>query len=86
MLHLNMRGYVSHIAEVTALIRDLPAKPFLVSLNETFLSEAIEQVKLEGYQVLARRDRKERWGGGVFVFVLDEYFPRVTLLDVSEEA
>ena len=86
MLHLNMRGYVSHIAEVTALIRDLPAKPFLVSLNETFLSEAIEQVKLEGYQVLARRDRKERWGGGVLVFVLDEYFPRVTLLDVSEEA
>ena len=86
MLHLNMRGYLSHIAEVTALIRDLPAKPFLVSLNETFLSEAIEQVKLEGYQVLARRDRKERWGGGVLVFVLDEYFPRVTLLDVSEEA
>ena len=33
MLHLNMRGYVSHIAEVIALIRDLPAKPFLVSLN-----------------------------------------------------
>ena len=60
MLHLNLRGYLSHIAEVTALIRDLPVKPFLVSLNETFLSKAVEQVKLEGYQVLARRDREGR--------------------------
>ena len=86
MLHLNMRGYLSHIAEVTALIRDLPAKPFLASLNETFLSKAVEQVKLEGYQVLARRDREGRWGGGVLVFVLDEYFPRVTLVDISKKA
>ena len=47
MLHLNLRGYLPHIAEVTSLISELPMKPFLVSLTETFLSKAVEQVKLE---------------------------------------
>ena len=47
MLHLNLRGYLSHITEVTALIRDLPVRPFLVRLNETFLNKAVEQVELE---------------------------------------
>ena len=71
MLHLNLRGYLSHIAETTALLRSMEEKPFLVSLNETFLSKAIEHVELEGYQVLARRDREGQWGGGVLVFVLE---------------
>ena len=86
MLHLNLRGYLSHIAEVTALIRGMSAKLFLVTLNETFLTKAVEDVALEGYQVLARRDRAGQWGGGVLVFVLDEYAPRVTLVEESEHA
>ena len=86
MLHLNLRGYLSHIAETTALLRGMEVKPFLVSLNETFLSKAIEHVELEGYQVLARRDREGKWGGGVLVFVLNEYAPRVTLVEISEAA
>ena len=86
MLHLNLRGFLSHIAEVTAVIRDMPAKPFLVCLNETFLTKAVEEVKLEGYQVLARRDREGQWGGGVLMFVMDAYFARVTLVGISESA
>ena len=86
MLHLNLRGYLSHIAEVTALVRGMIKKPFLVTLNETFLNKAIEHVQLEGYQVLARRDREGQWGGGILVFVLDEYAPRVTLVETSESA
>ena len=61
-------------------------KPFLVTLNDTFLSKAVEHVELEGYQLLARRDREGQWGGGVLVFVLDEYAPRVTLVEKSEVA
>ena len=80
MLHINLRGYVTHIAEVTALIRGIVNKPFLVTLNETFLTNALENVQLEGYKVLVRRDREGQWGGGVLVFVLDEYAPRVTLV------
>ena len=59
---------------------------FLVTMNETFLSKAIEKVDLEGYQLLVRRDREGQWGGGVLVFVLDEYAPRVTLVEKSEAA
>ena len=80
MLHLNLRGYLSHIAETTAILRGMEQKPFLVTLNETFLNKAIEHVELEGYQLLARRDREGQWGGGVLVFVLDKYAPRVTLV------
>ena len=86
MLHINLRGYVSHIAEVTAVLRGMVDKPFLVTLNETFLSKAIEHVELEGYQVLVRRDRVGQWGGGVLVFVLNEYAPRVTTVENSEAA
>ena len=61
MLFLNMRGYMSHIAETTALLRAMEEKPFLVCLNDTFLTKALENVELEGYQVLARRDRQGQW-------------------------
>ena len=54
MLHLNLRGYISYIAETIALLRAMEEKPFLVYLNETFLTKAVENVELEGYQVLAR--------------------------------
>ncbi len=52
MLQVNMRGYISHIAEIAAMIRLMACKPFIVSLNETFLTRAIEHVELEGYTVL----------------------------------
>ena len=58
MLHLNLRGHLSRVARIIALSRDLPAKPFLVNLNETFLTKAVAQVKLDAYQVLARRNRE----------------------------
>ena len=86
MLHLNLRGYVSHIVEVAALIRLMDFKPIIVSLNETFLTQAIEHVELEGYEVLCRRDRRGQWRGGVLVFVLKEFYPRVTLVEESERA
>ena len=86
MLLLNLRGFLSHIAEVTGVIREMPARPFLVCLNKTFLPTAVENVKLEGYQVLARRDREGQWGGGVVMFVVDAYFARVTLVGISGEA
>ena len=86
LLHLNLKGYLSHINETTALLHEMEAKPFIASLNEPFLTKAIKNVELEWYQVLARRDREGHWGGGVLVFVLDEYAPRVTLVEQSASA
>ena len=74
MLHFNLHGYISDIAEVTALLREIRRKPFIFTLNEIFLSKAIDNVEFEGYQVLARRNREGQWLGGVLVFVMDEYF------------
>ena len=45
--------------------------PFLVLSNETDVTKAIDNVQLEGYHVLARRDPEGQWGGGVLVFLLD---------------
>ena len=86
VLHLNLRGYLTHIAEVTALLRSLPCKPTLVTLNETFLTKAIPDIKLEGYTLLARRDRGDQWGGGVAVFVIAEQFANASVVEISETA
>ena len=73
MLHINLRSYLSHIAKVTAVLRGMVDKPSLVIMNGTFFSKAAEHVELEDYQVLSGRDRESQWGGGVLVFVFDEY-------------
>ena len=86
VLHINLRGYVSHIAEVTALLRSMPRTPTLVVFNETFLTKAIPDVQLEGYTLLARRDRVDQWGGGVAVFVLAEHFANASVVEISEAA
>ena len=70
MLLVNLRGYLFHIAETTALLRGLIDKPFLASLKQTFQNKEIEHVELKGYQVLARCDREGQCSGGVLVFVL----------------
>ena len=75
--------FVTHIIETIATLRKMKVQLIIVSLNETFLTKAIENVELEGYQVLARRNRKSKWGGGVLVFVLEEYYQRVTLVEQS---
>ena len=53
--------------------------PAIVCLNETFLDESVEDVSLEGYIMVARRDRADgRKGGGVAVYALDSIANRVT--------
>ena len=81
MLHLKLRGQLSHIAEIIAVISDFPAKLFLVSSNETFLTKAVEQVKLEGLLVLTRPARRR--GRGVLA-VSDECFLEVTAVHIIE--
>ena len=39
MLHINLRCYLSHITETTALLRSMDEKPFLVALNKIFIKK-----------------------------------------------
>ena len=61
-------------------------KPFRVGLHETFLTKAMENLQVESYQVLARRDREKQSGRGVLVFVLEHLFLTVTLVEQSASA
>ena len=48
------------MAELTATLRLMDKPPALVCLNETFLDKSVKTVQLEGYELVARRDRQGR--------------------------
>ncbi len=87
IMHCNIRGWISHNAELAAVVRRLDRKPLLACLNETFLDKAVQQISLEGYSLIGRRDRRDgRSGGGVVIFVKSEFVDSVTLVQDSEAA
>ena len=85
ILHYNIRGWVSHSAELTAVLRSLPALPTIVVLTETWLTDAFEEPTLEGYNLVARRDRVGQMGGGVIMFAEKSRSPCVCMLECSVE-
>lgn len=50
------------------------------------MTPAIENITLESYEEISRRDRTGQWGGGVALFAHTNFAPRVTLLQESENA
>ena len=56
-------------------------------MNETFLDRTIEHISLEGYALIARRDRADgRKCGGIAAFALTTISERVTLVESSQDA
>ena len=64
MLLLNIQGFRTNCAELTACIRMMNPTPALVRLNETFLNKSVKEVSLEGFELVARRDRDTKKQGG----------------------
>ena len=56
ILHVNIRGWISHAAELAARIRQMEDRPDLICVNETFLDRTIAHITLEGYALIARLD------------------------------
>jgi len=84
ILFYNVQGLLSHLAELAAAIRLSELKPSLVCLNETFLDVSVEDVGLEGYDLVARRDRDDgRKGGGVAVYASKAVSSRMVLIEKS---
>ena len=83
ILHCNIRGFVCHSAELAGRLSLLTEKPMLVALNETFLDEAVKDIKLAGYALVSRRDRLSH-GGGIALFCLETVFDAITYLENSE--
>ena len=87
LLHVNVQGLCSHLPELTARLRAMSRQPAAVCVNESFLDASIGFVELEGYSIVARRDRKDgRQGGGVIVFARTDIANRLTLVEESMEA
>ena len=59
ILHVNIRGWISHAAELAARIRQMQERPDLICVNETFLDRTVEHIILEGYTLIARLDRSD---------------------------
>ena len=87
VLHVNIRGWVSHVAELVARLRRMKEKPNLICVNETFLDRTLEHLTLEGYTLVARRDRNDgRQGGGIAALAASDIAERVTLIQSSDDA
>ena len=90
ILHVNIQGLRSHMAELCAVIRVETAAPDIVCVNETFLDDGVEEVQLEGYIVVGRRDRSysgdKRRCGGIIVFARTEIAEHVTLMSISDSS
>ena len=72
---INIRGFISHHAELTAILETLNF-PTFVCLNETFLpgEKIVKSIQLPGYQLISRRDRPDNSGwGGIALFARTGY-------------
>ena len=84
IFHCNIRGFLSHRAELEGQLQMMPSLPHMVCLNETLLDESVERIELGGYTLVSRRDRDDgRSGGGIAVFVLDNFAGQVVLREHS---
>ena len=87
ILFYNIRGLTSHLAELAAVIRTSQPSPSLICLNETFLDKARENVDLEGFELIARRDRDDgRKCGGIAVFARVDIVGRMAMIEKSTSA
>ena len=87
ILHVNIRGWISHAAELAARIRQMQERPDLICVNETFLDRTVEHIILEGYTVIARLDRSDgRKCGGIAALALTNIAERITLVESSQKA
>jgi hypothetical protein len=70
-MHLNLRGFVSHQAELQHRIAQ-SGFPDLVGITESFLDKSTSTAALIGYTLISRLDRRDgRQGGGIALFARD---------------
>ena len=87
ILHVNIRGLRSHLAELSAVLRLSDVSYDIICINETFLDTNV-CIQLEGFTIVGRRDRSygddDRKCGGIIVMARTDVADHVTLLHVSE--
>ena len=85
VFHSNIQGFTSHQVRLLICLEQLNW-PTFVTLNETLLDTSTEYLRLPGYVLVSRRDRRDgRKGGGTAFFVHKSCAASVVLLEHSEE-
>ena len=57
IFHINIRELLSHAAELEAQIQLMEERPSIITLNERFLDNSVEDFTISGYILVSRRDR-----------------------------
>ena len=87
---VNIQGLMTkkrRLDELAARVRAADTRPHMILITETWLGQAVEEVCLEGYSVISRRDRdEESERGGVLVLVQQDLADRVVELEKSAAA
>ena len=65
--HINIRGWLSHAAELAGRIQILPNPPSIITLNETLLDASTHNITIPNFSLVSRRDRDSP-GGGIATF------------------
>ena len=85
LMHVNIRGLKTHLAELDGRLRGMPERPLLVALTETWLDASTAGVCLTGYSVVSRRDRADgRQGGGVALLAASAFADNVVFTAHSD--
>ena len=72
LLHLNIRGFISHRAELEAHLA-MHCYPTFVGITETLLDQSAVSIQLSGYTLISRLDRRtSRRGGGIAFFARND--------------
>ena len=58
ILHSNVRGFISRVAEISARLRLMESKPSVLCLTET-CDKGLPSLRIEGYTLISRRDRDD---------------------------
>ena len=77
ILHVNLRGFLSHKTELEARIAK-QGLPELVGITETHLDKSVPAITLSNYTLISRLDRRDgRQGGGIAFLALASVAPTV---------
>ena len=83
-MYVNVRGYVTHEAELSAVAKHF-GNPTCLGLVETLLTKKVKHLKFPGYTLVSRRDRADQSGwGGILLFVKDSF--RDIIVHVGDSA
>jgi len=84
ILQCNIRGWLSHSAELHGQIRLLPTPPSILLLNETLLNPSISVPKVSGYTLVGRHETAST-KRGIAAYALDNIAPDIVLLSKSSD-